>query len=314
MSRKKSRSWPDTPAPLASPVLDNHTHLPIGEWEIPKAGGVKLSLEEQLRRACEVGVSSLITVGCEIPDFDPTIELAHRFASAAGFPRVRAAVALHPNEAPLHAGVLDVAADGWDHELKEHHVPLDEALAAVESRLDDPAIVAVGETGIDLFRTADAGLKAAKDAFAAHLRMGFEHALPVQIHDRDAHQECLDVLYDTGADKGHTPIVFHCFSGGTQLANHVEKNGWYASFGGSLTFAAYDELREAFQALSPDRILVETDAPYLTPVPHRGQPNASYVIAHTVRFIAQMWGFSEEDALEQLRRNSKAVYGNIFSA
>lgn len=314
MSRKKPRNWPGPPAALAGPVLDNHTHLPIGEWEIPKAGGVKLPLEEQLHRAYQVGVRGLITVGCEITDFDPTIELAHKFGDSAGFPRVRAAIALHPNEAPLHAGVLDVAADGWEHELKDHHVPLDEALAAVESRLDDPSIVAVGETGIDLFRTADAGLIAAKESFAAHLRMGFERSLPVQIHDRDAHQECLDVLYDTGADKGNAPIVFHCFSGGTHLARHVEKNGWYASFGGSLTFAANDDLREAFKSLSPDRILVETDAPYLTPVPYRGHPNASYVIAHTVRFIAQMWERSEEDALEQLQKNSEAVYGNVFCA
>ncbi|MDO5034531.1 MAG: TatD family hydrolase [Actinomycetaceae bacterium] len=289
--------------------MDNHTHLPIGEWEIPRAEGVKLSLEEQLLRAQEVGIDRIITVGCEIPHLDPTLQIARDYADREGFPRVRAALALHPNEAPLHAGMLDVGPDGWDHEQKEHHIPLDEALHEVEKRLDDPVVAAVGETGIDLFRTAQTGLKAAKDSFAAHLRMGFARDLPVQIHDRDAHQECLDVLYDVGADRADSPIVFHCFSGGPDLAEHLAKNGWYASFGGSLTFAANEELREAFRALPKELILVETDAPYLTPVPHRGQPNASYMTPLTIRFMAELWGVGEEEALEQLESNSNAVYG-----
>lgn len=309
MSRKKPRPWPDVSEPLAGCVMDNHTHLPLGEWEIPSAEDVKLSLEEQLHRAQAVGVERIITVGCEIPDFDPTLEIARTYADVDGFPKVRAAIALHPNEAPLHAGVLDVAVDGWEHELKEHHVPLDEALQAVESRLNDPTICAVGETGVDLFRTSEAGMKATKEAFAAHLQMGFAHGLPVQIHDRDAHQECLDVLYDVGADRADTPIVFHSFSGGVELAEHCAKNGWYGSFGGMLTYNANEELRNAFLELPRNLVLVETDAPYLTPVPHRGQPNASYVMAHTVRFIAELWDVAESEALAQLEANSNAVYG-----
>lgn len=310
MSKRKPRPWPETPAPLAKPVTDNHTHLPIGEWEIPRAEGVKLSLEEQLHRADEVGVHRIITVGCALPDFDPTLEIAREYQAAGeNTPAVRSALALHPNEAPLHAGILDKGPDGLETFQKEHHIPLEDALAEVDRRLDDPTVVAVGETGVDMFRTADSGLKAAQDSFAAHLQMGFKRDLPVQIHDRDAHAECLEVLYDVGADKKDTPIVFHCFSGGVELVEHCAKNGWYASFGGSLTFKANDELREAFHALPPELILVETDAPYLTPVPYRGQPNASYVMALTVRFMAEMWNVSEDVACERLEKNTNEVYG-----
>ncbi|MDO5049560.1 MAG: TatD family hydrolase [Actinomycetaceae bacterium] len=308
---KRPRPWPETPAPLPTPVTDNHTHLPVGDWEIPRAEGVKLSLTEQLHRAREAGVHRIITVGCALPDLDPTLEIAREYAEATPqTPAVRAALALHPNEAPLHAGVLDKGPDGLETFQKEHHIPLDEALAEVDKRLDDPTIVAVGETGIDLFRTAESGLKAAKESFAAHLQMGFARDLPVQIHDRDAHQECVDVLYDVGADKRDTPIVFHCFSGGVELAEHCAKNGWYASFGGSLTFKANDELREAFRVLPPELIVIETDAPYLTPVPHRGQPNASYVMPLTVRFMADLWEVSEDEACERLENNTRTVYGD----
>lgn len=304
---KKTRTWPEKPQPLARPITDNHTHLPVGEWEIPRAQGIRLSLEEQLRRAWDVGVERIITVGCEIPDFDPTLEIAR--AHSDGQPRVRAALALHPNEAPLHAGIAVPSPDGLQPRIEEHHCDLNTALAEVEKRLDDPAVVAVGETGVDRFRTADAGIEVQKRSFAAHLELAFARALPVQIHDREAHAECLDVLYDMRADKDHTPIVFHCFSGGSQLAEHCAKNGWYASFAGPVTFKANEELRQALLGLPKELILVETDAPYLTPIPHRGQPNASYVMAHTVRFIAELWGVSEADACDQISANTARVYG-----
>ncbi|MDO5728272.1 MAG: TatD family hydrolase [Actinomycetaceae bacterium] len=304
---KKTRAWPPTPEPLARPITDNHTHLPVGEWEIPRAQGIKLSLDEQLERAAQVGVERIITVGCEIPDFDPTLAIARDHRDS--FPRVRAALALHPNEAPLHAGVAEPSPDGLQPRIKDHHCDLDTALAEVDRRLSDPGVVAVGETGVDKFRTAEAGIAAQKRSFAAHLEMGFAHGLPVQIHDREAHAECLDVLYDTGADQGHVPIVFHCFSGGVELAEHCAKNGWYASFAGPITFKANAELRAALLVLPKELVLVETDAPYLTPMPHRGHPNASYVMAHTVRFIADLWETGEADACDQLNANSVRVYG-----
>lgn len=304
---KKTRRWPAEPTPLPLPVTDNHTHLPVGEWEIPRADGVKLSLEEQLARAANVGIHRLITVGCEIPDFDPTLDIARQYRDHPV--RVRAALALHPNEAPLHEGVDEPSPDGLKPQIEAHHCDLDAALAQVEERLEDPLVVAVGETGIDRFRTAAAGIAAQKRAFAAHIELARARDLPVQIHDREAHAECLEVLHQTGATKSETPIVFHCFSGGTELAQECARYGWYASFSGTLTFAANTELREALAVLPRSQVLVETDAPYLTPVPERGHPNASYVMAHTVRAIAQLWQVSEEDAILQLEENTNRVYG-----
>ena len=274
MSPRKPRPWPDTPAPLAAPVVDNHTHLPTHVGEIPRREGVALSLEDQLDRARQVGVTAFISSACELPDFDPMIELARLHEG------VRVALAIHPNEAALHAGCAEPSPDGLTPRVREHHVPLDEALAAVEARLGDPMVVAVGESGLDYFRTADPGRQAQKESFRAHIEMAARAGLPLQIHDREAHEDTL------------------------------AERGWYAPFAGPITYPANSDLRDALAALPRELVLVETDAPYLTPIPWRGCPNASYVMAHTVRFIAQLWDVTEETACDQVRANTEAVYGS----
>ena len=185
---------------------------------------------------------------------------------------------------------------------------LDEALAAVEARLGDPMVVAVGESGLDYFRTADPGRQAQKESFRAHIEMAARAGLPLQIHDREAHEDTLAIL-----DECATPdqrIVFHCYSGDAAMAQRLAERGWYASFAGPITYPANSDLRDALAALPRQLVLVETDAPYLTPIPWRGCPNASYVMAHTVRFIAQLWDVTEETACDQLRANTEAVYGS----
>ena len=301
MSPRKPRPWPDAPAPLAAPVVDNHTHLPTHVGEIPRREGVALSLEEQLDRAREVGVTRMISSACELPDFDPMIELARAHEG------VRVAIAIHPNDAALHAGCADPSPDGLVPVVRDYHVPLDEALAAVEARLDDPMVVAVGESGLDYFRTADPGREAQKESFRAHIDMAQRAGLPLQIHDRDAHEDTLAILDErASADQR---IVFHCYSGDAAMAQRLSERGWYASFAGPITYPANSDLRAALAVLPRELVLVETDAPYLTPVPWRGCPNASYVMAHTVRFIADQWGVSEAAACDQLRVNTEAVYG-----
>ena len=301
MSPRKPRPWPDAPAPLAAPVVDNHTHLPTHVGEIPRREGVALSLEEQLDRAREVGVTRMISSACELPDFDPMIELARAHEG------VRVAIAIHPNDAALHAGCADPSPDGLVPVVRDYHVPLDEALAAVEARLSDPMVVAVGESGLDYFRTADPGREAQKESFRAHIAMAQRSGLPLQIHDRDAHEDTLAIL-DEHADADQR-IVFHCYSGDAEMAQHLAERGWYASFAGPITYPANSDLRAALAVLPRELVLVETDAPYLTPVPWRGCPNASYVMAHTVRFIADQWGVSEAAVCDQLRANTEAVYG-----
>ena len=301
MSPRKPRPWPDAPAPLAAPVVDNHTHLPTHVGEIPRREGVALSLEEQLERASEVGVTRMISSACELPDFDPMIELARAHEG------VRVAIAIHPNEAALHAGCAEPSPDGLTPTVRDYHVPLDEALAAVEARLDDPMVVAVGESGLDYFRTAEPGREAQKESFRAHIDMAQRCGLPLQIHDRDAHEDTLAILDEcASADQR---IVFHCYSGDAAMAQRLAERGWYAAFAGPITYPANSDLRAALAVLPRELILVETDAPYLTPVPWRGCPNASYVMAHTVRFIADQWGVSEGEACDQLRANTEAVYG-----
>jgi len=301
MSPRKPRPWPDAPKPLAAPVVDNHTHLPTHVGEIPRREGVALSLEEQLERAREVGVARMISSACELPDFDPMIELARAHEG------VRVAIAIHPNDAALHAGCAEPSPDGLTPTVRDYHVPLDEALAAVEARLDDPMVVAVGESGLDYFRTADSGREAQKESFRAHIDMAQRSGLPLQIHDRDAHEDTLAILDErASADQR---IVFHCYSGDAAMAQHLAERGWYASFAGPITYPANSDLRAALAVLPRELVLVETDAPYLTPVPWRGCPNASYVMAHTVRFIADQWGVSEGEACDQLRANTEVVYG-----
>lgn len=301
MAKKKTRVWPAEPEPLAGPVMDNHTHLPVHEGEIPRADGVKLPLEEQIARARRAGVTRQISSACELPAFDPSLRLARAHEG------VRIALALHPNEAALHAGIAEPSPDGLVPRIEAHHLPLDEALSAVEARLADPMVVAVGESGLDYYRTAEAGRAAQKEAFAAHLRLADSAGLPLQIHDRDAHADCLEVLHEVA--RPDQPIVFHCFSGDAELAGRLAEKGWYASFAGPLTYPANDNLRRAFAAMPKELVLVETDAPYLTPAPHRGSPNASYVMVHTVRFIAELWGLGEAEACALLMENSTRVYG-----
>ena len=302
MGKRKPRPWPDPPNPLALPVIDNHTHLPVHEGEIPRADGVKMPLEEQLERARQVGVTRMISSACELPDFDPMLELARAHEG------VRVALAIHPNEAALHAGCTEPSPDGLLPQVREYHVPLDEALSAVEERLSDPMVVAVGESGLDYFRTADPGREAQKESFRAHIEMAARHDLPLQIHDRDAHEDSIALLRECA--RSDQRIVFHCFSGDAQMADILAENGWYASFAGPISYPANDDLRRAFAVLPPELVLVETDAPYLTPLPWRGCPNASYVMAYTVRFMAELWGISEQLACERLTENTERVYGS----
>ena len=179
-------------------------------------------------------------------------------------------------------------------------------MALVEELARSEAVVAIGESGLDYFRTADAGKAAQEESFKMHVELAKALDLPLQIHDREAHADCLRILTECGAPDR---TVFHCFSGDREMAEVCADNGWYASFAGPLTYPANDSLREAFLAV-PDRlVLVETDAPYLTPAPWRGHPNAPYAAAYTARFMAELRGRDEASWCEQLEANTREVYG-----
>ena len=273
-------TYPDAPEPLAVPVYDNHAHLEIEDGE------VGLSLDDQLERAGEVGVVGVVQAGGDIE--------SSRWSAwaAASHPRVLAAVAIHPNEAPAYA------AAGR----------LGEAIDAIDELAAQPRVRAIGETGLDFFRTGEEGLPAQFESFEAHIGLAKKHGIAMQIHDRDAHDAVLETLARVGAPER---TVFHCFSGDDAMARIAAERGYYLSFAGNVTFKNAQNLRDALAVTPRERILVETDAPFLTPIPHRGRPNAPYLVPVTVRFMAAELGLDLDDFCAQLAANTVEVYGSF---
>ena len=244
---RKRRGWPQLPAPLAGKVVDNHTHLPLWEEQIPLVEGVRLSLEEQLERAQKVGVSALITSGCQVDELAPTIRVSQ------DHPQVFCALAIHPNEAALHAKVVATAPDGQTYQLQPWHeqYSLEEAVEQVyEAATSSTKTVAIGESGLDYFRTSPQGRQAQQQGFRMHISLAKELGLPLQIHDREAHADTIRILLEEGAPER---TVFHCFSGDSEMAQVLADNGWYASIAGPVTYNANEWLREAARAMPSSR-------------------------------------------------------------
>jgi TatD DNase family protein len=276
---------PPSPEPLPAPALDSHTHLDIvlgqrptdghGNW--PSADDV----DAEIAAAVAVNVPRLVQVGVDVPSSRWSAALAERH------PNVLAAVAVHPNEAG--AGAAD-----------------DDALAEIDRLAALPRVRAVGETGLDRYRTGPDGWAAQEAAFRAHIRIAKDRGVALVIHDRDAHDEILRVLEDEGAPE-HT--VFHCFSGDAAFAKACVERGYVLSFAGTLTFANADYLREAAALTPVDHLLVETDSPFLTPMPHRGRPNASRLVPLTVRTLSEVTGVELEQLCAGLTATAERVFG-----
>jgi len=270
--------YPPLPRPLAVSVYDNHAHLEFADGDNP------LDYLEHLDRAGSVGVAGVVQVGTDV-------ETSTWSATVASYePRVLAAIALHPNEAPL------LAQKG----------ELEDALAALDALATNPRVVAIGETGLDFYRTEEPLHQAQKHSFIEHIRLAKEHNLALQIHDRDAHQAVVEVLLAEGAPER---TVFHCFSGDRELAEILIQHGWYASFAGTVTFKNSAGLREALRVMPRSNILIETDTPFLTPTPYRGKPNSPYMIPYTLRAMAVVLEMDENLLAAQLCDNTHDVYG-----
>ena len=308
---RRETGWPPVPEPLPSPVVDNHTHLEsvVGRRAAGWAPGDDASavappdLAAHLERAAAVGVARLVQVGCDLD------AVAWTDAAVRAHPQLLGAVAIHPNEAVLHAGVREVAPDGLEPDAQPRHdVSLDDAVAAVAAvARANPRVRAIGETGLDHFRAGPRGREVQREAFRAHVALAKELGLALQIHDRDAHADVVDVLRCDGAPER---TVFHCFSGGVDLARVAAEAGWYCSFAGPVTFPANEDLRAALRVLPPELVLVETDAPYLTVHPFRGRPNAPYLLPGTVRTVAEVTGRPLAEVCAQVSASSREVYGD----
>jgi TatD DNase family protein len=273
------QGYPPAPEPLPVPVMDNHTHL-----DFPNAE-VAVDVAAALDAAEAAGVQGAVQVGCDLESSRFTVRAVELDRRLLG------AVAIHPNDAP------DYAQRG----------ELEDALAEIESLASHPRIRAIGETGLDFFRTEGEGLAHQRYSFRRHIDIAKRLDLTLQIHDRDAHDDVVQVLREEGPPER---VVFHCFSGDEALARICNGEGWYMSFAGTITFKNAANLRSALAIAEPARVLVETDAPFLTPHPFRGRPNASYLIPYTVRTMAELTGTELSDLCGQIAENSLRAYGS----
>ncbi|WP_244242189.1 TatD family hydrolase [Nocardioides seonyuensis] len=280
---RRDRARPTAPEPLPHPVVDTHCHLDIadGDW---------LNTRTAIRAATDVGVTRIVQIGCDLPGARWAVEAAREHGALI------AGVALHPNEAPRHAAAGD----------------LEEALAEIEqlAQAHDKVRV-IGETGLDHFRhaqsgTGDEGWAAQEESFRRHIDLAKRLDKTLVIHDRDAHDDVLRILDEEGAPDRW---VMHCFSGDEVFARRCLDRGAHLSFAGPVTFKNAPGLRRALAVTPVDRILVETDAPYLTPAPYRGRPNASYLMPYTVRAMAEVRGVDLTTLCVAMDANADKVFG-----
>jgi TatD DNase family protein len=262
---------PPAPDPLTVEALDSHCHLDL--MDVP--------VEQALAEARAVGITTVVQVGVDLASSRWSAEVA------AEHDDVWAAVALHPNEAGRGAAT-------------------DEALREIEALAALPQVRAVGETGLDHYRTGPEGHRAQEESFRAHIDIAKRTRAALVIHDRDAHDDVLRVLAEEGAPEH---VVFHCFSGDVEMARHCAARGWFMSFAGPVTFSTNTALREAAGEVPLDLLLVETDAPFLTPVPYRGRPNAPYLVPLTLRALAETKGVDVDVLCAAVTENGRRVLG-----
>ncbi|MBU3750923.1 MAG: YchF/TatD family DNA exonuclease [Mycobacterium sp.] len=280
MSKRPERPPPPAPEPL-SPLIDAHTHLDA--CGARTRAGVRAVAD----RAQAAGVEAMVTIADDLPS-------ARWVAEAIGWDqRVFGAVALHPTRAGALTGRRG-----------------EDARAEIERLALTPRVVAIGETGLDLYwpgkldGCAEPGVQ--REAFAWHIDLAKRTGKPLMIHNRDADTEILDVLRTEGAPD---TVIFHCFSSGPQMARICLDAGWVLSLSGTVSFRNAHDLRAAAPLIPTGQLLVETDAPFLTPHPFRGAPNEPYCLPYTVRALADLVGRPAEDLAEESTQTARRVYG-----
>ena len=268
---------PPLPEPLNVKCVDAHAHIEIVTNTAPDSPEVGRILEE----ARSVGIDRIVQVGYSAEQSKWCVEMAEHW------PNVLAAVALHPNEAPV---VKDLEAD----------------LAIIEKLAQHPKVRAIGETGLDYFRTKPDLQERQRYSFRRHIALAKKLGKALVIHDRDAHRDVLDVLLEEGAPE---KTVFHCFSGDAQMAEECVAAGYVLSFAGTLTFKNAPALREALKLVPSDQLLVETDSPFLAPMPHRGSLNTPAQIPTILRFMAEEREADLDELCAAISANSERIFG-----
>ena len=279
-NRDLDRKLGPLPQPLKTKTVDSHAHLELIHNSEPDSPLIKQTLAE----AASVGIDRVVQVGYSAEQSIWSVKCAESFVG-----QVVAAVALHPNEAPV---VEDLEKD----------------LQVIDELAANPRVRAIGETGLDFFRTPENLRDKQKYSFARHIKMAKEHKKALVIHDRDSHREVLDLLIQEGAPNN---TIFHCYSGDAQMAKECIANNYILSFAGTVTFKNAPELREAVVLVPIEQLLVETDSPFLAPMPNRGTLNTPAQIPNTLRVIADLRNESADYLAGAISENAERIFGKF---
>ena len=279
-NRDIDRQLAPAPEPLPVPCVDAHAHIEI----VADAGFDSAEVRQVINDAAAAGIDRIVQVGYSAEQSEWGANLAALYDG-----QVLAAVALHPNEAPV---VEDLEAD-W---------------AIIEALAQQPRVRAIGETGLDYFRTPPELRGRQQESFKWHIELAKRTNKALVIHDRDSHDDVLSVLAEVGAPE---KTVFHCFSGDVEMAKKCIERGYVLSFAGTVTFKNAPQLREALAITPIDQILVETDAPFLAPMPHRGALNSPAQIATIVRAMAAERNADLAEFATALSRNAERIFGSF---
>jgi len=279
-NRDIDRQLAPMPEPLPVPTVDAHAHIEIVTNAAPDSDAVRQVLDD----AKSVNVDRIVQVGYSAEQSQWCVDMANAFPG-----RVLAAVALHPNEAPV---VADMEAD-W---------------AIIEKLAQEPRVRAIGETGLDYFRTEPALRKRQQESFKWHIDLAKRTNKALVIHDRDSHDDVLSILLEVGSPEN---TVFHCFSGDVEMAKICIDRGYILSFAGTLTFKNAPALRDAVKLVPYDQLLVETDSPFLAPMPNRGALNTPAQIANIVRAMAEERNESVATLAQALSDNAERIFGSF---
>ena len=284
MADRHNRDLDRKPGPLPEPIktktVDSHAHLELIHNSEPDSPLIKQTLDQ----AAAVGIDRVVQVGYSAEQSIWSVKCAESFVG-----QVLAAVALHPNEAPV---VEDLEKD----------------LKVIEELAANPRVRAIGETGLDFFRTPENLRDRQKYSFTRHIKMAKEHKKALVIHDRDSHRAVLDLLIQEGAPAN---TIFHCYSGDAQMAKECIANKYILSFAGTVTFKNAPELREAVVLVPIEQLLVETDSPFLAPMPNRGALNTPAQIPNTLRVIADLRNESVDYLAGAISENAERIFGKF---
>jgi TatD DNase family protein len=284
MADRHTRDLDRQPAPLPealpTPCVDSHAHLEIVTNTEPDHPEIKRVLDQ----AASVGIDRIVQVGYSAEQSEWSVKCAERWNT-----QVLAAVALHPNEAPV---VDDLEKD----------------LAIIDALASHRRVRAIGETGLDFFRTESALQDKQKYSFKKHIEIAKRHNKALVIHDRDAHRAVLDTLDEVGAPE---ITIFHCYSGDADMARECIDKGYVLSFAGTVTFKNAPQLREAVKLVPHNQLLVETDSPFLAPMPHRGSLNTPAQIPNILRFIAAERGEDLAALTSAISANADRIFGSF---